>query len=308
MEENLHWADEKEVIKTNKPLKLVLFIMKFIPGFLVRALVYPISFFYLIFTPRARTEAIRYQKQLKEYTNGEFPKKISAYKQLLSFSLSIVEKFEGWLGSVKLSRMQFQDDSINEMLEGLKNSQGAMVLTAHFGNMELMRSIADVPVYVVMDLKVGQQFTNTLKSINPKAAINIVDSNNIGPDTIVYLMSAIESGALVVSTGDRTSANNRDKVIKCPFLGKEASFPYGMYMMLSLMKLPVYYMFNFRTKFSIFNPKYNIHVEKSNVDFNCGRSERENRINECCKEFVTKLEKFCKMYPYQWYNYFNFWK
>ena len=75
----------------------------------------------------------------------------------------------------------------------------------------------------------------------------------------------------------------------------------------ALVKLPVYFMFGMREKMSIFNPKYNIHIEKSSVDFNCARSEREQNIVQCCEEFVEKLQKFCVMYPYQWYNFFNFW-
>ena len=57
----------------------------------------------------------------------------------------------------------------------------------------------------------------------------------------------------------------------------------------------------------IIKKEYNIHIEKSKVDFDCPRSEREARINECCGEYVERLEKMCLMYPYQWYNFFNFW-
>ena len=54
-------------------------------------------------------------------------------------------------------------------------------------------------------------------------------------------------------------------------------------------------------------PKQHIYVEKSNVDFNCARNERESRINDLCLEYISKLEKYVKMYPYQWYNFHNFW-
>ena len=307
-EEDLHWADEKEAIKTNKPLLLVLKMMNFIPSFIVRCLVFPVSFFYLIFSSRARKESVRYQKQLRKFTGGKVPFRISSYRQIVSFSLSVFEKMEGWLGKVEPSRVQLQNDSLNEMLEDLKSGKGAVALTAHFGNMELMRAIANVPVYAVMNVKVGKQFTDTLKMINPNSIVNVIDSDSVGPDTMVFLIDEIEKGALVVSTGDRPSANARDRILKYPFLGKDAEFPYGVFLMVALLKKPVYYMFGFRERFSIFNSNYKLYVEKSKIDFNCRRAEREERINQCCKEFVEKLEKFCLLYPYQWYNFHNFWK
>ena len=315
-ENNVHWADEAEAIKSNKPLKFVLILFKLLPTFIVHLFCYPVAFFFFIFVSHARHDARDYQKRLKEYTNGEVPAKIRGFHQILSFSLCVLEKMEGWLGKVRFDRIQYQDDDVEDILQRLREGKGALLLTSHLGNMELLRSLQDyntqlcgrvVPVVVVMNMKVSEQFTNTMKEINPNYSVNIVNSSDIGPDSMIYLQEQAEQGALIVIAGDRTSANNRDKVIVKDFLGKPASFPYGVFLLLALMKIPVYYMFGMRSKMSPFNPKYNIYIEKSKIDFNCPRSEREARINDCCGEFVEKLEKFCKLYPYQWYNFFNFW-
>lgn len=311
-----HWADEKEVIKSNKPLKLLLTLFKFLPAWIVRALIYPISFFYLIFSARAREESKTYQKQLKLYTDGETPHKVSPYRQIVSFALCLVEKMQGWLGQISFDELEYHDDDEKQLREELKKGNGAIIITSHLGNMELMRSLSDdnsnksnreVPVVAIAEVNSSEQFTKTLKEINPKYSLNIVDSASIGPDTICYLMEQIESGALVVIAGDRTSAHARDKIIKQEFLGKTAPFPYGTFLIPFLIKSPVYYMFGLRSKTTIFNCKYNIHIEKSKIDFKCGRTEREENVKACCKEFAGILEKYCKMYPYQWYNFHNFW-
>lgn len=44
-EKLLHWSDEKEVIKSSRPLKVLLTLMLHIPICLVLILVYPVSFF-----------------------------------------------------------------------------------------------------------------------------------------------------------------------------------------------------------------------------------------------------------------------
>ena len=165
----------------------------------------------------------------------------------------------------------------------------------------------DVPVVAIMETNATKQFNQTLSQINSNFNMNLIDPSQIGPDTICTLMDFIEQGALVIISGDRTSARSRDKYLSKNFLGKPAPFPYGTFLIPFLLKAPVYYMFGFRSKNSVFNPKYKIYIEKSQINLECSRSERDERISEICSEFIGKLEKFCKIYPYQWYNFFNFW-
>lgn len=315
-ENKLHWADEKEVIHTNIPLKILVFLFKLLPAFFVLSLAYPVSFFYYLFSKRARNEAKLYQKNLQDYTDGQFPHKISPYRQILSFSICLLEKMQGWLGKFDFGRIEYQKDDIDILLNQLKENKGALLISSHQGNLELMRSLSennrqlvghDVPVVAIMETNATKQFNQTLSQINSNFNMNLIDPSQIGPDTICTLMDFIEQGALVIISGDRTSARSRDKYLSKNFLGKPAPFPYGTFLIPFLLKAPVYYMFGFRSKNSVFNPKYKIYIEKSKINLECSRSERDERISEICSEFIEKVEKFCEVYPYQWYNFFNFW-
>ena len=315
-EDKLHWADEKEVIHTNIPLKILVFLFKMLPSFFVLFLAYPVSFFYYLFSKRAREESRTYQKNLKYFTGGKVPQKISPYRQILSFSFCVLEKMQGWLGKFNFNRIEYQQDDIDILLNQLKENKGALLISSHQGNLELMRSLSennkqlvghDVPVVAIMETNATKQFNQTLSQINSNFDLNLIDPAQIGPDTICTLMDFIERGALVIISGDRTSARSRDKFLSKNFLGKVAPFPYGTFLIPFLLKAPVYYMFGFRNKNSIFNPKYKIYIEKSQIDLECSRNERDARISEICSEFIEKIEKFCKIYPYQWYNFYNFW-
>ena len=109
-------------------------------------------------------------------------------------------------------------------------------------------------------------------------------------------------------TGDRTSARSRSRIIREKFLGKEADFPYGVFVLALLLKAPVYYVFGLRTKTVSLKPRYNLFVEKSKINFDSNRSERNEKIHALCREFVEKLQNYCVQFPYQWYNFYNFWK
>lgn len=315
-EKQLHWADEKEVIKSNKPLLLLFLLMKHFPNFVVYILIFPIAFFYFVCSKRARTECILYQKNLKSYTKGCSPKRINAFKQILSFSLCVMEKMEGWLGNIKYDKIICHDDDLNELKSSLENKKGALLIGSHLGNIELLRSLSSfgehgvshaIPVTTIMELKATEMFNRTLHEINPEVDIDVINPTDINPDTIIKLQETIEKGGLVVIAGDRTSARARDRFIRTDFLGNQADFPYGVFLIAALLKCPVYFCFGLRNKTVTLFPKYHMFVERSKVIFDCSRKEREQRIEELCDEFVRNLEKFCERFPFQWYNFYNFW-
>ena len=86
-EDKTHWSEEKEAVKTNKPLKFSLFLIKNLPSFIVHSFCYPVAFFFFLFSSRVRRFARTYQKQLREFTNGKVPVKIRGYRQILNFAL-----------------------------------------------------------------------------------------------------------------------------------------------------------------------------------------------------------------------------
>ena len=314
--QNLHWADEKEIINSNRPLIFLLKVMNLVPRWFIYLFVYPVSFFYFLFSSRAREESKFYQNVLKEYTNGEVPSKVSPFKQIFSFSMCVVEKLEGWLGRFDYEKLIKHDDDLPTILKQLEEGKGAFIIGSHLGNMELLRSISSldtsgierhVDVTAIMEMESTEQFNNVLKTVNPGVQMNLIDSRNIGPETICLLEEKINEGGLVFVAADRTSATARTRVLKQKFLGKDAEFPYGVFMMALLLNVPVYYIFGMRDKTVTMFPKHHIYVEKSKIDLNCSRGERESRINDLCLEYISKLEKFIIKYPYQWYNFYNFW-
>ena len=314
-EELLHWADEKEVISSNKPLLLVFSLMRKLPDYIIFVLIYPIAFFFYIFSRRGRIESKNYQKQMKKFTGGKIPLKISPFRQILSFSLCVMEKMEGWLGNYHYDELVTHDDDLKPLQLQLEKGKGALFIGSHLGNIELLRSLSSfgengvnkkISVTTIMELGATEQFNRTLKEVNPNVDFQVIDPAKIGVNTIVELQEQIEHGGLVVVTGDRTSARARSRVIREKFLGKDADFPYGVFILALLLKAPTYYVFGLRTKTASLRPKYHVFVEKSKINFESSHSKRDEKIRALCREFVDKLEKYCVQFPYKWYNFSNF--
>ncbi len=310
-----HWADEKETVSSARPIQFLLFLLSKLPQAVVLALAFPVSLFYLLTSRRARRETRRYQKQLRSFSGGTAPRIISPYRQILSFSLCIVEKLEGWLGKMQYDNLIFGGD-IEELRALLESGTGAVLIGSHLGNMELLRSLSsfgrtgvsrNIPVTAIMESNATAQFNKALDEINPNAGFNLIDPADIGPDTIGTLTEQLERGGLVVFAADRTSARARTRCIREPFLGKAADFPYGVFLLTALLNAPTFFVFGLRTKTAALFPRYHMLVERAETAFSGKRSERDAKIRALCREFIGKLEKYCVRFPYQWYNFYDFW-
>ena len=311
------WAKEDEVIKTNIPIYLTLGMLKFAPRFFLNFITRCTSVFFYLFNKRAKQECLRFQNQfLKVAENGEL-KKNNVFRQILSFAITFVEKMECWVKNDFKVKIEFQDDDVNQLINQLNAGNGAFIICSHLGNSEILRNLAnhnkiylnrEIPVSVLMDLSSTQNFTNTIEKINPGFSKNIVDINNISPATIEILQETIEKGGLVVTAGDRISKNADSRYLTASFLGKDAPWSYGVYLLAMLLKAPVYFMFGIRNGDVSFKRNYNFYIKRSSVDTDCSRKERETKIEELCLEFAGELEKRCLENPFQWYNFYDFWQ
>lgn len=313
---SLHWSEEKEVAKSNRPIRFLVWLVKILPFGVLAFIALPVSFFYWIFSKRARIEAKRYQKRIIAFSEGHSLKRPRTYPQVLSFALTLVEKVAGWCGKASLEEVVFHDDDIAGLNDRLCRGEGVMLIGSHLGNMELLRTLAtynqtsvdkELPVVAIMDMNVTARFNQTLADLNPLYKMDLISASDIGVDTVEKLQDCIARGGLVVIAGDRTSANAQDRNFEKDFLGQKAAFPYGSFFLASILNASVYFVFALRQKTFMFRPKYDMIVKKSSIEFDCGRKERIARSEKLCGEYVSLLEKYAMERPFQWYNFFDFW-
>lgn len=313
--ENLHWSKQKEVVKTNRPIKFLVFLVKIIPFPVLSFFTIFVSFFYYTVSKQARLYCRLYQNQLFSFT-GQKHRRVNTFAQIYSFSLTIVEKISAWSEKIHLRSIEFQDDDVSDLKKVLGEGKGAYIFTSHLGNTELLRCLAtlnetgvnrNIPVTAVMDIG-ASQFNKTLKEINPNSAVHLVNSSEIGIETIELLQNSVNAGGLVVIGADRTSPDSPERTLSCEFLGKKALYPYGSFLLAFLLEAPVYFVFALRKKTFMLRPKYAMYVQKAKTLLSSGRKDRALKIEELCSEFVKILQKLCILYPYQWYNFYNYWQ
>lgn len=308
-----HWSQKREAVASYAGLRLLMLLSRIIPHVVIKVIVMPVSFFYFLF---ARTGKMHSKDFLNRVSKTTGKKRTSSLIHFISFSLNLVEKMESWSGKFSFDNIQFQQDDVEELVDGLEHGQGAFLICSHLGNAELLRALAEmnrtgvsrqIPTISIVDFSVSPKFSKMIEEINPESLHHIVSAKDIGPDTVIILQQCIEAGGLVVIAGDRTSSTTIDSYFMLPFLGETAPFATGPFVLARILGAPCYTVFGLRHKTTSFFPIYKMHVRKLGIPQSTSRKERQY-VTECiARQFIAELEHHVLEHPYQWYNFYDFW-
>jgi hypothetical protein len=108
-------------------------------------------------------------------------------------------------------------------------------------------------------------------------------------------------GELVCMMGDRTYGSPAQKI---PFLGGEAPFPIGGYVMAAIAGAPIVTVFSLREP----GGHYHFFGFPPVPPHRPPHHERDAHLRACATQFAERLETIVKRDPFQWYNFFPFWE
>lgn len=314
-----HWSEKKEKGGSIWQMRLLFRIYKFLGPKGIAPFLHIVVFFFYLFSPGARRVSRQFLTAVAKKKGEKSPRKRDVYYHFVSFSFSLLEKLSAWDMNIRVGDLIPKTPDIKLLVDQLKAKKGAVILCSHLGNMEVLRALASLDsdsgellppfgINSIVDFSNTSRFNKFLEEINPKSMVRLVSTRTMGADTIIDLKERISAGDLVIIAADRTAADNRGKTGTTNFLGETAYFPQGALVLASLMDAPVYHMFAVRTDDKDQSSPYEFHVYQSKFDLSGSRKERMVKIQGLLNEYVSYLEALCVEHPYQWYNFFDFWK
>lgn len=212
------------------------------------------------------------------------------------------------LGRVLTDRVaistQFKDkftythDGIEHIDHLLKQNKGGILISAHVGNFEIAH-------YFLQDrYSISKIFmvTTHAEHANIKAYMDGIVMESTMKFIVVHkdmshifeIHNALDQGGLVVFTGDRYLPET--KILSQEFLGKEANFPLGPYLLASRLKVPVLFVYVMKGP----QRHYNLYARQAIA--------KARDPQALLKEYTESVEWVLEKYPLQWFNYFDFWK
>lgn len=260
----------------------------------------PVVFYFYLTGRRQRQASHEFLKRVIDK-----PGTWDGLRHFMNFFQMMLDKFAAWMGRLDIN--QIDSTGVKTFQKIMSQDKGGLILVSHLGNMELCRAASSddhkVRLHVLLHTKNSQFFSWMLKVLNPQSAINIIEVTEVGPDTIIYLQQLINQGEWVVIAADRVPVVNGSRTVRVPFLGADAAFSQGPYLLASLLECPVYTAIAVRE-----GAKLKLFPELFSSKIVLERGQREESIKRCAQQYAQYLEGYCRRYPYQWFNFFDFWR
>jgi predicted LPLAT superfamily acyltransferase len=291
------WAQQQER-GSAAALKLMTWIALHLGRSISRLILLPIVAYFLIASPKARQTSAQYLSRIPGQGTGW----MSLYRHFYAFSAVTLDRIYFLNGRMELFDIEIKDSN-NKALQTASSGAGLFLMGAHLGSFESIRSIArDYPqlkmvllMYEEHALKIKQQ----LASINPQAQQDIIALGR--PGAMLQVKAQLGEGALIGLLADRTLDEHGN--VQAPFLGSMATFPLGPFRMAAMLKHPVYFMVGLYQG----GNRYAVHLE-SVMDFSSNTDKPEVAAQAALERYVQLIEQYCKLAPYNWFNFFDFWQ
>jgi predicted LPLAT superfamily acyltransferase len=115
----------------------------------------------------------------------------------------------------------------------------------------------------------------------------------------VTVKNCLDRGHFVGLLADRSLSNERQ--ITLPFLGRPAKFSINPFRMLGILQQPVVFMVALYRG----GARYDLYFERFLAPPALERRPDPAAIEAMVHQYVGRLEHYCRMAPYNWFNFFD---
>ena len=225
---------------------------------------------------------------------------ISIYRNYYYFGQILVDKIAMLAGFQNRFTFDFEGE---EYLRQMTN--GGMLISAHIGNWEIAGNLLnrlEKNVNIILYDAEREQIKGYLSDVFTSRRVNFIvikeDYSHLNE-----IHKALERGEIIAMHGDRFIEGN--KILVMDFLGRPAPFPTGPVNLAARFNAPVSYVF------AVKESRKHYHFFATplrTVEFSNNLKKRDIILKEAVSAYVTSFERIVKRYPFQWFNYFDFWK
>jgi len=275
--------------------KTLVVLFKVIPVEVLYAVMGVVILFYMAFNRVGYVNS--YHWFTRRFGYGPLKAFVNVYKNHFVFGQIILDRFAMYAGKNFLITSE-GEDRFKELVAG---ESGFMMLSSHVGNYELAGYSLSSGSKKFSALVFAGETETVMKNRNQMFSRNGISMIPMKADMshIFELNSALVNGEIVSMPGDRIFGSQ--KSVSCMFMGKEAAFPMGPFVLAVQRNVPALATFVMKVSAR----KYRIIIR----EIGCGEAAtKAEKIQAMAQNFATELETVMKQYPTQWFNYFDFWK
>lgn len=297
-----HWASINEVSFV-AGMRFLFWVFKVCGRWPFRMFLYPVLAWYVLTKPAPRRASMAYLQRMNGYTKVA-QGWAGVLQHFAAFAENILDKMLLWGGLFDENKVKYVGRE--EMHVQVTQKRGGLIVCSHLGNLEMCRVLSrrfpEVKLTVLVHTKHARAFNRMLARLDPESQMNLLQVTEMTPATAMLLADKIAEGGFVVIAGDRIPVAPQPRVAVAPFLGLDAAFPVGPYVLASVLQCPVYLLFSLQM-----DGVPQVCFELLREAIRLPRKGRDEALRNVVAEYAARLEYYAVRAPLQWFNFYDFW-
>jgi predicted LPLAT superfamily acyltransferase len=300
------WKQQTERSNT-LALKIITWVALQLGRTVARWLLLPISLYFWVTSPKARRASNQYLRRIEKFTDRK-ANSLSSLKHIHAFASMTLDRVFMLTGQTQY--FDTRTENFFQMKTVHDQKVGGIFVGAHVGSFEALHvlgtrdpvthdKLPELTVKMAMYADNARKIGAMLEAISPDSSKFIISLGN--PDAMLQIQDTVDKGEFVGMLADRyLDATGCEKI---SFLGAPALFPNGPFRLAMVLKRPVYLMFGLYHG----GNRYEVHFDELPLPKMPDKGGRSAQLRLWQEAYVAKLESYCALAPYNWFNFFDFW-
>jgi predicted LPLAT superfamily acyltransferase len=268
------------------------------------ALMWPVVAYFNLTGGTVRGYSLAYLRRVYARKGLPPPTWRDSLRHYMSFATKALDTFIAWSAPQRSGPVVVRGGEELDRLSA--EGKGVLLIVSHLGNSELSRARLSErfhkTINVVVHTRHAALYNRIVKTVRRDVEDHTIQVTEVGPATAMDLRERVERGEWIAIAGDRTPFTGQAHTSRVAFLGEEAPFSHGPYVLAALMGCPVYLMFCLRE-----GDGHTAYFEHFADRIELPRRNREGMLSELAARYAQRLEHHCLRAPVQFYNFFDFW-
>lgn len=300
----LHWSEVGEATSVTG-IRILCSVHRWLGRLPFLSCLYPVVFFHWLTRAGARRASLDYLRRVHAHWPGVFANRPGYWlslRHLATFGDTLLTKIIACGGGYPVDRVEFRREV---MLSQLRAREGGVIVTAHMGCLELtqalVREVPGLKVTVLVHTAHAERFNRLLARLDTGDTLRLQQVTELGPATAVMLGERVARGEFIAIAGDRVPLRG-GRSVTARFLGAEARFPIGPYVLASALGCPLFAMSCLRS-----GRGYAIAFERLADRVRLPRGARGEALAGYAAAYAGWLESRVRQSPLDWFNFYDFW-
>ena len=213
------------------------------------------------------------------------------------FSQVVIDRFSMYAGK----KFHIETEGYDHFLQLARQKEGFIQFSSHIGNYEIAGYTlvaADKPFNALVFHGEKESVMESRQQMFSDTHIKMIPVSD-DMSHLFAINQVLENGETLSMPADRNFGSQ--KTVTATFLGAPAEFPLGPFSVATMRSLDALAVNVMKT-----SPKaYKIYITPLSYSKD---APRKQQIAELVQSYVAELERIVKLYPAQWYNFYEFWK